>query len=666
MGILGQRVRRREAIGRQALITPSSVPSVPLWLFLRMVRWPKPAFPCYHITNDNVICAPRACEGITPMKPFLARAALACLLLPAHAQGAEKPSAADILARVRPSVVKLSVVDARKQTSSGSGVFLTADGQILTCYHVIANAKTVVARLADGSTAKVTSVVAFSAAQDWAVVQSDARNAVPAPRGKPSALRQGDRIYTLGAPLGLNLTASDGMVSAIRTIEGVGLYLQITAPISPGSSGGPVLNTDGEVVGITAFYLTKGENLNFAVAISTVEAEWTGNETPRPFAAASAQANGKAPTKAPPPDSTEVARLYAQGAAAIPSDDASKSVKVAACRKALPYFATANRLAPNDPDILFQEAYCHVVLGETAKAIREYRAAIRIKPNDATARNNLGVALGNAGRSKEEITEYRAAIRIKPDSVEGHFNLGLALGTAGRTEEAIAELRAAVRIKPDYAEAHYNLGVALGKAGRTSDAIAEYKTAISTKPAYAEAHYNLGLAYGEAGRTDEAIAEFRAAIHINPQHVEAHYSLGAALGRAGRIDEAIAECRAAIRIKPDSAEALYNLGVTLDAAGRTNEAISEYRASIRAKPGFAVAHLNLGAALGDQGRVEESIAEYRTAIRIEPDCAEAHGNLGMCYSVKGDRARAMKEYGILKSLDKAKAKVLLDFINQVK
>jgi S1-C subfamily serine protease len=74
----------------------------------------------------------------------------------------------------------------------------------------------------------------------------------------------GERVIVMGSPLGLEQTATDGMVSAIRTMRDRGEFLQISAPISPGSSGGPVVNMAGQVIGIATFQV-KGQNLNFAV-----------------------------------------------------------------------------------------------------------------------------------------------------------------------------------------------------------------------------------------------------------------------------------------------------------------------------------------------------------------------------------------------------------------
>ncbi|HEY3414355.1 MAG TPA: tetratricopeptide repeat protein [Armatimonadota bacterium] len=597
------------------------------------------------------------------MKRYLACTALICVLAPALASAAEPLSATDIVTRMRPSIVTLSILDPDKQKSSGSGVFLTASGQILTCFHLISNAKTVSALLPDGTSARVTGVLSSSRAQDWAVLQSDVRNAVPAPRGKPALLRQGDRVYAVGAPAGgPDPEIAEGAVSRIRDTQGAGLYLWTTAPVATGSSGGPVVNANGEVVGIAAFRMPQGDNLVFAIGIGNVESHWKGTERARPFAAASAEIRGNVPVPSPPDDPTEAPRLFADGLAALPGDGATLSEKETAYRSALTFFEKDDRLWPNDVDIRFQVAYCYGALGETAKAIAGFRTVIRLQPLDPIPHFNLGVVLANAGRTGEAIVEYRTAIRLKPDYAMAHNNLGVMLRRLSRNDEAMQEYRTAIRNQSDLAEAHFNLGLALRKAGRADEAVAEYRTAIRFKPGFDAAHFSLGVAHSEAGRTDEAIAEYKEALSANPDYVQAYFGLGNALYLKSRTDDAVTEYAEAIRICPEYSAPCFRRGVDLDDVGCTDDEIELYRATIEVKYDFAEAQYYLGSALSRLGRTDEAITELTTAIRIKPEYANAHLGLGMAYLAKGDHSSALKEYGILKNLDAEKSKALFDLI----
>lgn len=161
-------------------------------------------------------------------------------------------------------VVMLRGFDAEgRVTAQGSG-FYFGPGRIATNYHVIEGATTVRIIGADGDTlAATTHAEAADAGLDLAIL--------PAPEGHSGGLwletlypYVGDRVWAYGSPKGLAGTMTDGIVSAVRE-RGGRTVLQISAPISPGSSGGPVLDARGRVVGVTVSSVRGGQNLNFAV-----------------------------------------------------------------------------------------------------------------------------------------------------------------------------------------------------------------------------------------------------------------------------------------------------------------------------------------------------------------------------------------------------------------
>ncbi len=86
----------------------------------------------------------------------------------------------------------------------------------------------------------------------------------------PTLPETGERVIVIGTPLGLEKTVSDGIVSAVRDVAGFGKIIQVTAPISPGSSGSPVVNMKGEVIGVATFFVVAGQNLNFAIPVERI------------------------------------------------------------------------------------------------------------------------------------------------------------------------------------------------------------------------------------------------------------------------------------------------------------------------------------------------------------------------------------------------------------
>lgn len=173
-----------------------------------------------------------------------------------------------LVQRVTPSVVTLkSFGESGRQLSTGSG-FALADGRIVTNAHVIRGATNVEVFDFRGTLVGAAQhAEALSNSVDIAILPGI--RGLPGLDLAPDEPAVGSRIAAVGAPSGLSNTVSDGIVSSIREIEGLRL-IQITAPISPGSSGGPVVDGQGRVIGVSVASLRGGQNLNFAVPIANV------------------------------------------------------------------------------------------------------------------------------------------------------------------------------------------------------------------------------------------------------------------------------------------------------------------------------------------------------------------------------------------------------------
>jgi S1-C subfamily serine protease len=156
--------------------------------------------------------------------------------------------------------------------AQGSGFLVSKDGRVVTNYHVIQHGSSAVIKLPDGAFFVVDGVLAADKSRDIAVVKAHGNNFRTVSLGDSDRLQVGEEVVAIGNPLSLESTVSNGILSGIRSVEKEGgKLLQITAPISPGSSGGPLFNMAGEVVGITTLYIKGGENLNFAIPINDLK-----------------------------------------------------------------------------------------------------------------------------------------------------------------------------------------------------------------------------------------------------------------------------------------------------------------------------------------------------------------------------------------------------------
>jgi V8-like Glu-specific endopeptidase len=169
-----------------------------------------------------------------------------------------------------PTVVLIETYgDDGKASGAGSGFIVSPDGRILTNYHVIAHTKRAIVRLANDDAYDSVEVLEIDKRKDIALIKIKAINQAVVKPGRSSSMQVGDRLYTLGTPLGVfQNTLSDRILSGIRQMDGYKLF-QLSAPISHRSSGSPVFNSAGEVIAIVEATIGEGQNLNFAIPIDS-------------------------------------------------------------------------------------------------------------------------------------------------------------------------------------------------------------------------------------------------------------------------------------------------------------------------------------------------------------------------------------------------------------
>jgi len=163
-----------------------------------------------------------------------------------------------------PSVMLLEVENQSGERFVGSAVLAHANDVALTAWHVVADARSVWAVFADGQRVKVIGCIDHSGGRDLAILKLEKG----LPRRLAALCRElqpvAARAYVIGAPKGFDFSISDGLISQIRSVNGVVQY-QLSCPISPGNSGGPILNSRGEVIGIAAWTKSDAQNVSFGI-----------------------------------------------------------------------------------------------------------------------------------------------------------------------------------------------------------------------------------------------------------------------------------------------------------------------------------------------------------------------------------------------------------------
>ena len=374
--------------------------------------------------------------------------------------------------------------------SRGSGFFVRSN-LIATNYHVIEGAARGTAKLVDRyRTYTIEGITATDKTNDLVLLKVSVYGINPLPLGDSNTVRIGEKIYVAGNPLGLEGTVSDGIISGRRdryTKE----RLQMTAPISPGSSGGPVLNRKGKVIGVSVatFRALEAQNLNFAIPSNYLKALLNRSGIAKPFSQQSQFISADTYFRRGN-DKTRMENYqgaiadYTQGIRLKPNDAFAYVVRGNAKVQLGQYFAaiadcdTAIRLKPNDAFAYFLRGRAKVQLGQYFAAIADYDTAIRLKPDDALAYVVRGNAKVQLGQYFAAIADYDTAIRLKPNDAFAYFFRGNAKVQLGQYFAAIADCDTAIRLKPDYALAYVFRGNAKMNLKRFRAAKQDYRTAL--------------------------------------------------------------------------------------------------------------------------------------------------------------------------------------------
>jgi len=447
-----------------------------------------------------------------------------------------------IVKKTEPATVVIRTYDKEGNVrGQGTGFFITSGGDVITNHHVLQGAGFAAVKTSEGKIYPVKKIISDDKEGDLVRVSVDTLGDVVRPLlVAPSLPEVGERVVVIGSPLGLEKTVSDGIVSAVRDVPRFGKIMQITAPISPGSSGSPVVNMKGEVVGVISFFAASGQNLNFAIPGERIAglkpedgrtlSEW--NESGMEELA------------------DQIAQLYAMGV---------RYLLVENYEQALVFFAEVIKSDPNHAIAYFQFGYCKGKLGLYSEAIEAYQQARRLKPDDADIYNNLCVAYNKVGRFDEAVESCKKALAINPNFADTYSNLAWSYHRLGRYAEAVEFCRQAIRVEPNDALAHYNLGNSLFALGRYPEAAESYKQTIRLMPDHAEAHMNLGAAQHQLGHYEEALESYKQAVRLKPDLVEGHLNLGMTYLRLGDRGSALDEYKVLMKLDGEAANKLFNL-----------------------------------------------------------------------------------------------------------
>jgi tetratricopeptide (TPR) repeat protein len=480
---------------------------------------------------------------------FLFLAALADANIPEHVLKQKK------------AVVTILINDKDgNKLATATGFIIDSQGIIVTNNHVISAwaedpGNVLLIKLENGSYYPMEKILATDEDNDIAIFRVDGKDLPTVKLINNAGPNQGESVIVIGSPLGLEMTVSDGIVSSVRDKGGV---IQITAPISPGSSGSPVFNSKGEVVGVASFLFRGGQNLNFAISSSRIRKLLNDYRSRK-----------------------KTGKLTAE-------DWAQKGVadfKLNRLDVAIDAFTKAIELKPDYAEAYVTRGSVYYFSKNDQQAIDDCTKAIELKPKNVMVYFMAFFMRGNAyarsGDNQQAINDYTKAIKINPDYAATYCNRGLSYVKLSNLQQAINDQTKAIALNPDYAEAYFLRGAAYVASGSDQMAMNDLSKAIELKHDQAKYYYFRGLEYDILNDYRLAIDDFTKTIALSPNDAAAYGDRGYAYNNLGDYQQAIKDCTEAIVLKPDYADAYYYRGFAWGKLKKTQQATEDFKAAAK-------------------------------------------------------------------------------------
>lgn len=438
-------------------------------------------------------------------------------------------SVQEIIENTKKATVTIYTFDEYGSPSGeGSGFFIDNNGTCLTNYHVLDGATKAILKTSEGLEFEIDSVLISNKKKD--IIKFNIKN----PDGEKfayltlanSELKQGDKVYNVSSPVGLEQTVSDGIISALRS-DSHGDIVQITAPISPGSSGSAIINEKGDVVAIATFLHKGGQNLNFGVKMSDeILALIKDNE----FSKKNPKFNKKAdfvivniPASNAPhvrlnaiefkPDATIAYLSYSNldmtrnpAQVSFQTEDETKSYTLTDVANDKNYAMTSFSTADHEEEILI------VPLASTT----QFRLVFPVIRNNADLTDIEIKPQGNAIGWKFDgvnIADARAALHCNTETYQKNYAYAMMReGELGYAQELFSQILEETPYDEDALNA---MGILSYVEGNLKDALTYFNEAIENHPSSETSYNNRAKYYADKGDLKKAKADLTKSIAIN-------------------------------------------------------------------------------------------------------------------------------------------------------
>ncbi len=520
------------------------------------------------------------------------------------------------------SVIALTTYGENKEIIFEGSGFVVEKGVLLTSYILVSQAKSMVGRNFNGKKIKIEGVLGVDKNNFIALLKIKGKT-LPLTLGNSDELEKGKKVIAIGSNETGTIAGFKGEISNIHELSSTQKFIEDSLLVPEKFSGGPLLDTNGQVIGMTIFIERR---LKVVVPSNVLKSLQQG--TLVKFKKWQPEEYLK---------TNEVASLA--GKIAFKLDETGLADKY------------LNRVLMTDP----QNIEILSLLASVYSRQRNYEAAV---------------------------SSYKTVIELNDKKDEAHLGLGLVYLSMRQYKEALLSLEKAIQLNSDYADYYYQIGninESLKEYTKASDAYERFLDSKPEKPW--DAYYHLGLCRRELSEYEKAITAFQGALKGNPQDVKINTDLAQSFLKAAQYekaeeiykflaqlnpedatlyyrtilsmynevkmhDKAIEAANKIIELNPNDADAVYNLGYMYFMLNKHKEAVQTFKKVLELRPNFEYAYANLGNCYFQLKNYSQALWAYKKLVEIAPENSDAWFNMAVSYmQLKrfNNALRALKE-----------------------
>lgn len=341
------------------------------------------------------------------------------------------------------------------KSTQGSGVILKDKNIIITNFHILAGNEKIVLKHKDKEV-KYSEIIGLSIDKDVLILKLEEADFPQIKVGNTAMLKVGSKVYAIGSPMGMENTITEGLVGGFRKFEDKKNdieYVQISASLSPGSSGGAVLNAEGELVGISTMGFKEGQNVNFAIKIEDVMNVGLGEYSDKV--------------------KLESMNYFFKGKDLLEDNEYESAIE---------YFGKYLAKVPNDPICLNFRGLAYLQLKKYDESLKDFNLSSKLDPDYLAPVINKADINYKMEEYEKAVSDYNKIISKFPEMENAIYARGLAKMKLEDWSDAAKDFTKVIKLNKDYVQAYLNRGISYYYNEDYSAAIKDWKKAKNLSP----------------------------------------------------------------------------------------------------------------------------------------------------------------------------------------